>query len=292
MSICWLMAVGAGVANSCVALAGKAAEHNHCRAAPYSLVAFTVAGFTAWVIALGGGAAWGDWRLWAFGGTMGALYLVAIAAMLHANRWWPPSIVWSAANMAFVLPILVSALLLGEELRRVDGLIVAGVALMLAGLANGPAPGSSTTGVTELLISGARRWLLLAMVFGANGALMLGYKLFGVVLPGQRSASLVAVVFGCGAALAAVIQGSRGALRVNRAELGWGLAAGTASSLSALALLMAMELPAAAAFPVIQGVSLAGGVLLCALVFGERLTLRKMAALVVGLGTMTLTMVR
>jgi multidrug transporter EmrE-like cation transporter len=256
------------------------------------LVAFVVAGLTALMTTLGSETAWGDWRLWAFGGTMGALYLVAITAALRANRCWPPSIVWASANMAFVAPIVLSALFLGEPLRGMDALIAAGVALMLAGLAE-PAPSDShRADAGDGRPSPGARWALLGVVFTANGLLMLGYKLFGVALPTQPSASLVAATYGCGALLAAVVQASHGPLRVSRAEFGWGLGAGAATSLAALALLGAMQLPAAVAFPVVQGTSLAGGVFLCALVFRERLTPRKLAALAAGLGAMVLTLWR
>jgi multidrug transporter EmrE-like cation transporter len=288
----WLLAVLAGGCNAGTALAGKAAERSHCRPAAYGLVVFVVAGLTALTTTLGSEAAWGDWRLWAFGGAMGALYLVAIAAALRANRCWPPSIVWASANMAFVAPILLSALFLGEPLRGMDALIAAGVALMLAGLAEPASSRGSRADAEDGHPTPGARWALLGAVFAANGLLMLGYKLFGVALPDQPSASLVAATYGCGALLAVAVQASRGAPRVSRAELGWGTLAGAATSLAALALLGAMQLPAAVAFPVVQGTSLAGGVFLCALVFRERLTPRKLAALAVGLGTMALTLWR
>jgi len=85
-------------------------------------------------------------------------------------------------------------------------------------------------------------------------------------LPGGYAATLAAQAF-------------RGQMRINRNEFGLGLGCGAAMSLSALAMLAAMRLPAAGAFPVIQGTSLAGGVCLCAAVFRERLTPRKLAAL-------------
>ena len=286
---------------------------------------FAVAGLTAFLSAMGRTSAWGDGGLWVFGGSMGALYLAAIAAMLRANRWWPPSLVWSAANMAFVLPILLSALFLGERLSWVDALIAAGMLLMLFGLAGGPesagkaagdalpsggaapatkaegdrspAGGAGPAGEPESagkavgggLPPAQTRWVLLGIVFVTNGLLMLGFKLAGVLLPAQRPACLVTAMYGSGAVLAALLQVGRGGFRANRAEAGWGLATGAATGLSALALLPAMRLPAAAAFPVIQGTSLASGVLLCALLFRERLTPRKLAALAVGLGAMALS---
>jgi len=121
---------------------------------------------------------------------------------------------------------------------------------------------------------------------------MLGFKLFGMLLPGRCPACLVAAMYVSGFAMAAAVHACRRTLAVNRAEACWGLAAGLAIGLSAMAMLSAMSLPAAAAFPVIQGMSLSGGVLVCALVFREQLTRRKLAALAVGLCAMILTLWR
>jgi drug/metabolite transporter (DMT)-like permease len=127
-----------------------------------------------------------------------------------------------------------------------------------------------------------------AAVFVANGLLMFGFKLFRRVLPEAHPASLIAAVYGCAAVLAAGWAG-RGLATPKRKEVLYGLGAGAASALAGLGILGAMGLPAAAAFPVIQGVSLLGGVLLCALVFRERLTVRKLAALAVGILALLLT---
>lgn len=289
----WLMAVATGLCNSAVALANKAAERAHCRAMPYAMVQFAAAGLTALVLAVASDANWTDGRLWAFGGTMGALYLAALAAMLRANRSWPPSLVWSAANMGFVVPILLSAIFPAESLRPVDAGIMAGVILMLVGLAEreGGGPDAATpTSATE--DQGLRRWLPLSVVFLANGLLMLGFKLFGVMVPEAKPGALIAALYGCGAGLAALLQAGLSERQPRRGEIGLGAAAGLASGLSGLAILVAVRLPAAAAFPVVQGTSLVGGVLVCAWVFRERLTARKLAALTVGLAAMLLTLWR
>lgn len=289
MDSAWLMALGTGACNAGVALAGKGAERSRCRPAVYALIVFTVAGAVAFATTLGWPVAWGVGLLWVFGAVMGGLYLVAIAAMVLANRHWPPSLVWGTANMAFIVPVALSAALLAESLKAMDAGIALGVGLMLAGLA---AVGAKTQhGTGDPAAPAWRRWGLLLAVFVANGALMFGFKLFGRVLPEASSASLIAVVYGCGA-LAAAVWAGRGLASLRRTEIGYGLGAGAASALAGLAMLGAMRLPAAAAFPVIQGSSLAGGVLACALVFGERLTPRKLAALALGLGAMTLTMWR
>ncbi|MEI6972063.1 MAG: hypothetical protein WCL44_11170 [bacterium] len=285
MDIAWLMGIGAGVCNAGVAVAGKGAERSRCRPAAYGLVAFAVAGVTAFLTVSGSEAVWSDWRLWAFGCVMGALYLAGISVALSANRFWPPSIVWSTANMAFVVPILLSALFLGESLRWMDAPIAAGVALMLAGLADKAALGGDGATPAPQRI----RWALLASIFVINGLVMLGFKLFGILLPGQRPACAVAAFYGCAAILAVLFQAARGGIGVTRVEVRWGLAAGITFGLAALAVLGSMRLPAAAAFPVIQGASLVGGVLLCALVFRERLTIRKLAALLIGVAAMALT---
>lgn len=290
IQLAWAMAVGVGVCNSGVALAAKGAEHTGCRAMPVGFVTFAVAGLMAFITTLGGTSAWGDLRLWAFGGTMGLMYVAGTAVMLRANGCWPPSIVWSTANMAFVLPILLSAMFLGEPLRWMDLIIVAGVAAMLAGLAE--PGGAGATDKSGRCVSSQQRWILLAIVFALNGAMMLGFKLFGILLPGRSSACLVVAIYGSGAVMALVVQAFRGKIGISRNEFRLGVGGGAAMSLSALALLAAMRLPAASAFPVIQGTSLAGGVLLCALVFRERLTPRKLVALAIGLSAMILTVWR
>lgn len=293
MDYAWMMALAVGGCNSFVALFSKAAENRHCRTAPFCLATFGVAGITAFLTAFSVSAPWGDWRLWLLGATMGLLYIAATAAMLRANACWPPSIVWSGANMAFVVPILLSALFLKEPLRWIDAAIFAGVILMLAGLAD-RVDGAAATAAGERNASPtpSRRWLPLALVFVTNGALMMAFKLSAVLLPCRPPACLVAVIYGTGFAMSAIIMYAQGDLRLNRKEALMGLGAGTASSLSALAMLVAMRLPAAAAFPVVQGLSLSGGVLLCAASFHERLTSRKIAALAIGLGAMALTIWR
>lgn len=289
MNTAWLMAGAVGVCNGGVALAGKAAERSRCRAMPFCLVTFGVAGVAAWLTTVGHAAAWGEWKLWAFGGGMGALYVAAIGATLLANACWPPSIVVAAANMAFVAPIFLSALFLGEPLCWLDAVIVFGVIVLLAGLADPSARHEGDADSSRPHPAPWKRWSLLAAIFASNGALMMGYKLFGRVVAGQPPGCLVVAFYGSGCVMAAVIMAARGCLRISRAEAGCGLASGVSSGLAALALLGAMRLPAAAAFPVVQGSSLLASVLLCALVFREALTTRKLVALAAGLGAMALT---
>jgi multidrug transporter EmrE-like cation transporter len=282
-----ILAVGSGMANAVVAVASKGAERSRCRLAPYSAIALGTAAATAFAVALKMRAAWNSWPLWLFGIVMGVLFLAAIACMLRANRVWNPSMVWSAANMAFVMPILLSALTLGEPLRWMDAVIAAGLLVMLAGLAD-----PKGVGVSDPLPLPKGRRLLLAAVFATNGLLMYGFKLFGVLLPAATPSCLVAIMYGSGALVALGLLVVRGPFRFARVEAGWGLAAGVATSAAVLALLPAMRLPAAVAFPAIQGTALVGGVLLCALFFKERLTLRKLGALLCGLAAFVLAGMR
>jgi multidrug transporter EmrE-like cation transporter len=219
---------------------------------------------------------------------MGGLFLVAVACMLRANRVWPPSAVWSAANMAFILPILLSALFMAEALHWLDAGILVGILLLLAGLADPAAPAATVAAESR----SERRWLLLAAVFVTNGLLMFGFKAFGTLLPQVGSSCLVAVMYGCGALVALVLHAWRGSFRFTRAEAGWGAATGGATGAAVLLLLPSMSLPAAVAFPLIQGTSLVGGVLLCALLFRERLTLRKFGGLACGVIALVLAGMR
>lgn len=296
MNVEWLMALAVGVCNSCVAVTAKAAEHTRSRAAPFLVVAFGVAAVTAglaavWSAAAGGPAAvWSDWRLWLFGAVMGVLYVAANLVLIAANGCWPPSIVWSAVNAAFVIPIAISAAFLGEPLRPIDAVIFAGVAVMLVGLYD---PGRRPDGAAaEPRGVAGSRWLLLGLVVATNGALLILYKLFGVLLPGRSPAALVAILYGVGCVLSAALLAAQRGFGFRGSELLLGLASGAANGLAALAMLGAMRLPAAQAFPVVQGSTLAGGVLACAAVFREQLTPRKLAALAAGLAATVLTVFR
>lgn len=290
MDLAWFCALGVGVCNSVIAVVGKAAERTHCRASMYSLVLFAVAAGTALAIALaGGGVDWRDWRLWCYGMVMGGAYLAVVVVTLRANRRWPPSVVWAAANAAFVVPILVSLPLLGEPLKLLDAPILAGIGLMMVGLVDKRAVGAEgkAPGASALMC-----WFLMGAVFAINGLLMVGFKLFSQVVPAQPSSGLVVVTYGSAAVLALAMHVRQGTPRLGWHELGCGLGGGLLFGLAALALLGAMQLPAGAAFPVVQGVSLVGGMLLCAMIFREPLTLRKTAALAVGIVAMVLTVWR
>lgn len=272
-----LMALGAGVANTGVAVAAKAAERNICRPAPYAALTLGIASLTAAVVALMLHGAWMDGRSWALGSVLGCIYVGAIGSMLLANRVWAPSLVWSTANMAFLLPILLSALLLGEPLHWLDLLTVLGVGVMLAGLVS--PTGSAATSTR----SAAERWGVLGAVFLTNGLLMFGFKLQPALAPQASAACLSAIIYGCGSLLGWGWYLAQRQTVVTHGELRWGTTTGVATGLGMLALLHAMHLPAAVAFPIIQGSSLAGGVALCAVIYHEPWPLRKTVALAMGI---------
>jgi len=281
-----LMALGAGVANAGVAVSAKAAEQNANRPAPYAALTLGVAALTAAGVALIVRGVWADWRLWAFGIVLGSLYVCAIGGTLWANKMWPPSLVWSTANMAFLLPILFSAVLLREPLRWIDLATVLGVGVMLAGLAT-PAAGLETAARSR-----AARWGALGTVFLTNGLLMFGFKLQSVLAPGASTSCLSAIIYGCGSVFAWGWYLGQRHTEVTHAELRWGATAGVGTGMAILALLHAMHLPAAVAFPLIQGTSLVGGVALCALIFHELWSWRKTGALALGIIAMLLAGIR
>lgn len=283
----WFFALGVAGGTAINAVLAKSAERRGCRVAAFSLVTFGVAGVADLAIAMADGAVWCSPMLWGFGLAMGALYMAASAVSLHGNRCWPPSVVWAAANAGLVVPILVSVLL-GEPLRLIDIPILTGIGLMMVGMTE--VGGGGTPAVSK--VSVWLRWLLVGAVFVSNGLIMAGFKMFPRIMPGQSSASMVAVTFGFALFLALVMH-LRGERRViTRSEIGHGLGMGILMGISTVLLLGAMSLPAALVFPVIQGISLVGGAVLCAIIFRERVTWRKVSALAIGSMAIVLTVWR
>ena len=348
ITVALMCAAGAGMANALVALGSKAAERQRCRPDRFGAVALGAACVVCLGVALVRRGAWGDGWLWLLGLVMGGLFYAALCSILAANRSSPPSLVWSLANLALVLPIVLSAMLLGETLQPVDALIFVVFVGMLATLTAGAkAAEIPHTGVAEpseaVDVRRARRWGLLAVVFATNGLLMFGFKLHHRYLPLAEPACLTTIMYAAGAALALADQlrrrlacspaarsagwwwlglrrrgrgsapasppvspavaGSRCKPPVDAASSGasdrltggeWrcGLGVGAATGAAVLLLVHAMPLPAAVAFPVIQGISLLGGITLTTMVYRERINLLKVTGIALGLAVIALAVAR
>ena len=167
-----LCALGAGMANIAVALAVKGAERRGCRPSTFGAFAMTTAAAISLAAASCQSGTWLDWRLWALGVTLGALFYAAIVSMVTANRFGPPSLPWTMANLALLAPILLAALFLGETLRPMDGLMLLAFGGMLAAFTRGTLKARDVAAAHP-----AALLLWLTLVFAFNGLLMFGFKL-------------------------------------------------------------------------------------------------------------------
>jgi len=283
-----IAAATAGMCNAGVGVWAKGAERRQCRPAAFSFLFMVMAGVLSATAATRETAPWGHRGFWFLAMGMGALFYSALVVMILANRYGPPSIVWSLVNLSLVLPIGLSAILLGEPLVGMDGAIGLAFIAMLVCFGRGTASaGDSAPGHTGRFIAA------LAGVFLTNGLLMFGFKLKNSAWGDAGSGALTAIMFFSGAILTipALLTHEQG-MRFNRGELAFGLAAGLASGLANQFLLAAMDLPAVVAFPVVQGVALVGGVILVAAVYREKLNFPKLLGLGFGIAVIVLAVLR
>ncbi|MBN1541389.1 hypothetical protein JW992_04520 [candidate division KSB1 bacterium] len=278
-------------AGGCFALLGltyKLAHHWHCRVPVFTLI-FTL---TAGIIALGGSDVhareWNSVSLWVLGGAMGLFLAGAIALVNLTNRLGPAYISWTVINLSLLLPIFISALFLREPLTPADLLTLLLFVLMLVFFNRGliglqRAPQSLPWRYAFFLIG---MWAL-------NGLFLFGNKLKYDLFGETGSAELAAVFYGSGSAavfLFSVV--TRQKLWPVRREWVAGIAAGTASAAGILLMQAAMSLPAATAFPLVQGMSLVGGALVTGLVFRESINRWMLFGLSCGVAVLILAIYR
>ena len=275
----YLLAICAGLSTAIVAVCLKAAERHQCLPARVGLVQWVVAGLVSLGIAWVQNAAWADPLFWGLGICTGLLTFSAVPIMITAYRYAPPSLVWTLANMGLILPILLSAFFLKETLTLQDLWLMLCFAALLACFHLGTRPAGPVNS-THRLKSAA--WLAATLLI--NGLLMFAFKLNGLWFAHQSPARLVAVMNGA-AILPALwlILRRKGGFHFRPIEAGVGAIAGLASAASILFLLPAMTLPAITVFPLIQGISLVGGIALAAFFFSESMNRWKTAGILLGL---------
>jgi multidrug transporter EmrE-like cation transporter len=286
-SIPLLCALGAGLANTVVALSVKAAQHSRCRPSRFLALAMIGAGTISMIVAGLAAGSWSDWRLWTLGIVLGGITYGCVTVTLRANRYGPPSLPWAMANLGLILPIGLSAIFLSESLHGTDMVCLVVFGGMLLAFVRGTThAGDVQQGHWLTLI------LLVAAVWMINGTLMFGFKL-NAFLPGDINRSaLTPIVCITAGLLAWLDEWHQPREKFQWRHLGWSLAMGFANGTSILLLLMAMKLPASVAFPIIQGVSFLGGIVVTAVVFHERLNLWKWIGITFGLAVICLAVRR
>jgi multidrug transporter EmrE-like cation transporter len=280
------MALGAGCSNALLGVFAKQAQRQACRPEVIPVLMLgTVALVSAAAVPWAPGS-WGDPVLWGLAAAMGLLYVAALHAMLVANRTCPPSLVWALANLALVVPVVAAPLFLDEPWQGLDGLLIAAFVAMLACFRRGLAHSGEATRAPWAQV----RWPL-AAVFLTNGLLMLGYKLEVRYWPEVGAVPFLVMTFGSGALLGLVAR-YRATAAIRRAEWRWGLGMGLAATVANLCILGAVVLPAAVAFPLVQGTGLVGGTVLMVWHFREPMNRAKWLGLACGLLVLGLAMFR
>jgi drug/metabolite transporter (DMT)-like permease len=282
-----LCAIGAGLANTVVAVTVKGAQKNDCRPAKFGIVSMAAAFAISLLVSQTQSGSWLDWRLWALGVILGFLWYAAILLMVQANRLGPPSLPWAMANLALVVPVALAAVFFNESLRGKDAISL----LVFGGMLLAFVQGTSRAGDVDV---GNRRGLVLflLLVFLANGLLMFGFKLNSFLPAGVNKSALSAIMYGTGALLAVLDEIRKPYRKFLFKELTWGAAMGIGNGSSLLLLLVAMKLPANVAFPIIQGVSFLGGIGFTGLIFRERVNRWKILGIFLGLAVILLSVFR
>ena len=274
-----LQVILAGVAFAVLGLSYKMAADSCCRPMAFAAVFLLVAATLAGARACFEPTAWADPHLWVLGAVMGTVLFAALALIVAVNRNGPASVSWTVVNLSLILPIFLSSLLLGEALLAVDaGLVLLFVIMLLAlhrsmqGAAD-EAQGSSRT-----------FWLLLALLFFANGMFQFGSKWKDVLFHANSSAGLATIYFVSGFLLALLAHIARTrSLGITASEWRVGILAGGSAGLGNLLLLHGMSLPAIVAFPVAQGIGLIGGSAITAVVYRERFNPARVVGLVLSM---------
>lgn len=281
----WIFAFLAAGANAGIGISIKGAQTNGCRTSFYGVVGciaglFCVALFLPFLP----GPRWitGAWGIGAVGGLC---FAGATALNVAANRMGSPSVAWSIANMGLLVPILLGWCA-GEPPVLQDLFMVIAFSMMLIALNRG------TCSERKSASGGWKYPLLLAMVFIVNGLVMLTFKWNQWAFPEANKASMLCAAYATSAICFAIQSVLHGVSMPRKPEWSWGLFFGFMLAATQVLMQLSMKLPAAIVFPIVQGGSLLGGVLLMAFIFKEKLNLWKAAGILLGCLVIILSVVR
>lgn len=286
-----LCVVACGLANIAVGWSMKGAQNSGCRTAYFGicgnaaalLIAAATLPFFDGPRLVGG--------VWLIGLVLGGLFSASLSLGVLANLMGPPSVAWSMANMGLLVPIGLCCLF-GEALRGFDAVMLLAFVLMLAAFQRG------MTQANDVLCTGKWRYaLLLAVIFVVNGLLMFCFKLNSLLYPTANKGVLLVGMY----AGALVIFTLSALLRRRKSPpagqtwvpaLKWGGMLGASIGVTQLLLQASMALPAVIVFPLVQGLSLMGGVLLMAVIYREKFNPPKTLGLMLGLLVLILSVLR
>jgi len=284
----FLFAVLSGLAFSVLSLGYKAADAYHCRTMAF-IMPFTL---TSGIIALIGSCwqanTWQDPRLWWIGLPAGVLLFFAIYIVVRANQLGPASISWTFVNISLLVPIGISTVVLHERLYPIDLLSIALFILMLLAFARSIAGAGEVKSAHRVLFT-----LALLSIFIVNGTWMFGSKLKEHVFHDVNTFSFIAIVYLTCAVLSFGIYLLQHGWKLPQShELKIGIGSGVASVTGILLFVAAAALKAAILYPVSQGISLLGGVMITAILYRERVDAYKMAGFVLGIAVLMISVLR
>jgi multidrug transporter EmrE-like cation transporter len=290
-----ICAIACGFTNIGIACSSKGAQSGNCRIFSFGVIGSGIACFSSLACIPFFAGPSNITGVWIIGIVMGILFFAAMALGVYANSKGPPSITWSITNMGLLVPIAMTALFFGEALHRLDYLLLTFFILMLVSFHRGIAKAKDVS-----IINPFGYAMLMVAVFFVNGFLMFCFKLNSIYFPEANKACLLVAMYGCGFllfTLAMLFHRQRNIRGRNIGifqfpELKWGIISGVSIGITQILMQEAMELPAIVSFPVIQGLSLLGGVALTSYIYHENFNIQKTAGVTLGLAVVLLSVAR
>ncbi len=273
-----LLALGSGLLFTVLGVSYKRAAALGCRTSAFLAVYLTAAALLSALALPWDRSLWSSRELWVLGVFLGVNAVVCIRLLMAANRSGPASVSWLFINLSLLVPVGLSVAAMSERLLPADWIALSAFAVMavllVGGLRrNGEVSRSNT----------AHYWSCIAAVFVLNGLGLFGSKLKASLFPDQNTAALMLILFSTGAAVSwwqHLRQTTHWRPYAN--EWNAGLVAGIACGCANFLLIASAVLPAAVVYPVSQGASLIGGVVLTTVLYREAITPAKVAALLLG----------
>lgn len=260
----------------------KIAEHHKCRPVIFSFVFSLTGAIISFAVSFTEVTHWEDPRLWLQGIVMGVMLTIALLLILEANRIGPASVSWTILNLSLLVPILISPIFFHDPVMFIDPFIVLFFVIMLLLFARGMRDPNA-----ESRSRNQRHILLLIIVFLSNGLFITGNKLKFILFGNDNTAGLATIAYLVTAIIVLTI-----ALKKNYkplttfTEIKIGILVGIFSASGTILFIKAMSLPATVVFPLAQGISLLGGVVLTTWIYKERLN--KLMVFGFGIGVLVL----